>query len=256
MTYPIIILHFPGRVPAMKNQKELDFSNKKPLIRKSKKVKNYAKLHENYLSQQFRKSNITLNDDGSGNACIQTIYSGLQFNNISDILFEDQEEQKKWYYKNLDIQNISITKLKLDYDNNPIPSAYENLDLELNNYAALSGKRMFIPLNILNKRQYAPTKLKERKIDIVLAFPFYDSDTIIYNIPPSYHVEHIPQNVELNSQFGEYSARVTVDNHHIMYVRNIKMNKGKFSPEKYNEFIDFLKKIVKKDKMKIVLIKT
>ena len=39
-----------------------------------------------------------------------------------------------------------------------------------------------------------------------------------------------------------------------VYVRRVKMNKGEFTPETYNEFVEFYKSVKKADNTKIVFL--
>lgn len=52
----ILILHFPGRVPAMKSKNRFDFRSNK--LRKDTTVTDYVALHCNYLRRQYVESSI------------------------------------------------------------------------------------------------------------------------------------------------------------------------------------------------------
>ena len=117
------------------------------------------------------------------------------------------------------------------------------------------GKRLFVPLNLMNKTTYIPPKVKERKTDVVLNFTFVDIDTIMYQLPDGYQIESKPNNIDIKSEFGEYSATLTINDRNVVYVRTRKMNTGRFPPEFYEKLIDFYKTTVKADKAELVLIK-
>ena len=64
--------------------------------------------------------------------------------------------------------------------------------------------------------------------------------------------EFIPEKVTIKSRFGEYESSFKVDQGSLIYIRRIKINKGEFPAESYNELIDFYKSINKADNIKMV----
>ena len=126
--------------------------------------------------------------------------------------------------------------------------------MAIKNYASVSGKRIFIPFNILNKRRKTPPKIKDRKTEVVLHMAYIDKDELTYEVPSYFKIEHLPKSVSFDSDFGAYSATISMDNNKITYTRILKFNKGSYPPEKYSDLINFYKKIVKADKMKMVIL--
>ncbi len=204
---------------------------------------------------QTRTIIINLDETGSGNARIITNYSGSQYENIYPVLNMQLDEQEKWLYSHIDIPSFVIKSFAYEQIKDRMPVATEILNIQLNNYASKSGKRLFIPLNILNKKTTIPKELNERKTNVVLRFPYYDCDTVIFHFPDNYQIENLPQNIYLTTDFGEYKANIVSQENEITYIRQIKIYKQTFPPEKYNELRNFFKKIVKADKMKAILVK-
>lgn len=204
---------------------------------------------------QSRKILADLSDDGSLVTDITTTYKAIQYDNISYQFRESKEDQKKNLYKNLDLTNFDILELNYIQNKERIPVATEQLKLKLNQYANFSGERMFLPMNLLNKHEYIPKRIVNRKTEIVFNFAYSDYDTVIYKIPEKYSVEFIPDTVEINNQFGNFLSYVTKQNDSLIYVRTDKRNEGSFPAKSYNELIDFYKQIVKADNQKAILIK-
>ena len=115
---------------------------------------------------------------------------------------------------------------------------------------------MFLTLNLLNKSDNIPKELDERKQSIHFRRAYYDSDTIIYQIPDGYQVEYIPDNISIENQFGSYTMEVTNQDNKITYIRQRKYNKGDFPASDYEELRKYYKKITKADKQKAILIKS
>ncbi|MEA1896063.1 MAG: hypothetical protein U9N53_00205, partial [Bacteroidota bacterium] len=136
------------------------------------------------------------------------------------------------------------------------PVARVQYIIDINNYASCTGKRIFLPLNLLNRMDYVPPRNSDRKRNVVLNFPFIDIDSIRFILPEGYEIESSPENFEFKTRFGEYTASVEVSGRNVLYVRKRKKNKGVFPADSYDEFRAFYKKISKADKTKLVLVQT
>ncbi|MDN5203995.1 DUF3857 domain-containing protein [Fulvivirgaceae bacterium BMA10] len=208
---------------------------------------------ENNLQTRFAEVN--LDKQGNAKASVNTVYSGLQYENddLNFMLNKSAEEQKKWLYEKLDLSGIKINKFELKREGDFIPAATEYLELDVPKYASVSGKRIFLEPNLLNKWSYVPSKLEERKTDIVLRKSFIDVDSIVYHVPADYYLEYKPEVITHKSKFGEYNANISIEQGKITYVRTLKIKKNRFPADHYNEFRNFIRQIVKSDKIKIVL---
>ena len=133
-----------------------------------------------------------------------------------------------------------------------IPSAIVNTELNLPRFATVSGKRIFLTPNLMNKSSYIPEKLDTRRSKIVVRVPYTDLDTIQYQLPEGIYPEFLPEAIKVSSRFGEYEASFIVDEGQLLYIRKVKMNKGEFPADSYKEFTDFYKAINKADNTKIV----
>lgn len=207
------------------------------------------------VNTQNRSANIKIDTDGNARANIVTKYKGLQYENVQYQFKRNEKEQKEVLFENLDIPNMDIESFNYSQIKNRIPEATEEINLTIKNYASVSGKRIFIPFNILNKNKRTPPKIKDRKTEVVLGMAYIDKDEITYEVPGYYEVEHLPKSVSFDSDFGAYSATISKNKNKITYTRILKFNKGTYPPEKYSDLIKFYKKIVKADKMKMVILK-
>ncbi|MBC8490065.1 MAG: DUF3857 domain-containing protein [Bacteroidetes bacterium] len=201
-------------------------------------------------------ANVIINDGGKAQAQIELTYTGLMYDEVFGFINEDDEEQKKWLYKNLDVPNFNIEEYSVHEEKKRIPKATINLEMELPKYASVTGKRMFIPLNILNKYEDIPKEDEERKTDIYLRKSFIIYDSIVYTLPGLYIRENFPAQVQFSSLFGEYSSSITTVDQKVIYIRKLRMSKGRYPKTMYQDFKEFCKKIVKSDKAKLVLKKS
>jgi len=223
-------------------------------------TKDGGKLHHTRTYSQnenleFHKAIVNIDENGSGTAYITSTFSGLQYEDVAAMVNERTDKQKKMLQDEVQVPNCEINNFSFSQERNPVPKVVLTLNLRLREYAAQNQNktRLYLRLNLVNKQTYIPQKLKERKTDVVCRHASIDTDVIIYQIPESYEVEFLPENIDLTSEFGSYSATVSVDKNTVTYIRTLKMNKGHFSTQAYNEMVRFYKKVADSDDMKLVL---
>ena len=180
---------------------------------------------------------------------------GIQYenNNLNGAL-SSTEKQKKWIEENTPIPNFSINSFLMKEKRDKIPSATVNLDLTLSRYASVSGKRLFVSPNLMNRILYVPPKMSERKTDVVLRKNAMDIDTIQLYLPENLYPEFLPEPIKINSKFGEYETSLKFDAGKVTYIRRMKIWKGRFPKETYNELVDFYKNVSKADNIKLVFL--
>ena len=212
----------------------------------------------NYLPEQnlqSRTAEVSLDVTGNAKAKVVTTYRGIQYESggLNSVL-HNSDDQKKWVENNTDIPNFSISSISMTENKDKIPSALVRLDLTLSRYATVSGKRIFVSPNLMNKISYVPEKMAERKTEVVRRRNYIDLDTIKFSVPENLYPEFLPKPVKINSKFGEYEASFMFDASKLIYIRRMKVWKGRFPKETYNEFVDFYKNVTKADNIKLVLL--
>jgi transglutaminase-like putative cysteine protease len=216
------------------------------------KTKHYS-AEENL---QTRTANVFLEATGDGIAKIRTTYAGLQYEaeGVSDVLNAQGDEQKKWINDNTRIPTFDLIKSNFQGYKTRIPSAVVDLELGLRRYCTVSGKRLFLVPNLMNRSSFIPEKVEQRKTKVVKHFSYTDIDTVHYHVPESLYPEVLPSAVKITSQFGEYESSFKLDQGSVIYTRKLKIFKGEFAPESYEEYIEFHKKINRADNTKIVFL--
>ncbi|MFM9837112.1 MAG: DUF3857 domain-containing protein [Cyclobacteriaceae bacterium] len=205
---------------------------------------------------QNQKAEVHLGKDGNAIAKVVTYYSGLQYeNNGLDFQVGSQhDDQKKWLQENISIPSFELGSFSMVNKKDKIPTAIVNVDLTLNRYASVSGKRVFLTPNLMNRSSYIPPKNENRKNNVFRKSSFVDVDSIIYHVPEEIYPEFIPQPVKISNRYGEYEATFKFEQGKLIYVRKLKMVPGEFPANSYNELIDFYKSINKADNMKLVFL--
>ena len=214
----------------------------------------HSKVYPQEKNTQVCIAQVAFNGENACTVKVSIIYSGLQYSNVSGILYESFEDQEKWLYKTIDLTNFNITQFSFDHISDDGPKARLQFNIDIKNYASCTGKRIFLPLNLLNRLDYVPPINSDRKTNVVLNFPFVDIDSIRFVLPEGYAIESLPENFKYKTIFGEYKADIEVHDRNVIYVRKRKMNKGVFPAESYDKLRMFYKNVSKADKTKLVLV--
>ena len=198
---------------------------------------------------QIRKIDVTIDEEGNAQAKVKTSFFGYQLSSITRYMLLSTEEQKKKLYESLDVSGLNIENFSFDNNNQ-----CQDLALSSMKYATLSGKRIFLNPNFMNRLDYDMPQTDKRICDVKIDYPFYDVDTVVYTLPPGYYTEYLPEAIEKESDFGFYKAYFLQDSDDkIMYIRKVKRYRGVYAPEKYEEFRSFFNAISGYDNVKIVL---
>ena len=170
--------------------------------------------------------------------------NGLSKEKVLDILKEE-----------IDLPQYNVVNYSYNEAPSSKPVITETLQLIANNYAQVTGKRLFIAPNILTKTHQKIAPVENRKYDLVLETEYIDIDTAEIKLPSGYQPEAVPAPVMVESKFGKYSARVKVEGDKIIYYRSMEKYSGHFPPKDYNELVKFYDQIYKADRNKVVLVK-
>ena len=205
---------------------------------------------------QIRSAEVAVKASGDAQAKIRTSYSGIQYENgrLDFVLHQSYDDQKKWVQKNTRISSFDVNSFSMKDRGGKIPSATVNLDLTLNRLASVSGKRIFLTPNLMNRSSFVPEKLESRKTNIVLRTPSIDIDSIHFVLPEGVYPEVLPEAAKIKSRFGEYESSYKMDDKGLLYIRKMRLEKGEFPPSTYQELIDFFKGVSRADNSKLVLL--
>lgn len=215
-----------------------------------------TKFYKEEQNVQSRTAEVYVDVTGDAQAKVQTTYAGIQYENggLEFILGNQYDDQKKWVLKNTSIPTFDLNSFNFINKKEMIPSAIVQIDLTLRRLASVSGKRMFLTPNLMNRSTYMPEKIDERKTDIVVNWGYVDLDTVRYHLPEDIYPEFLPEPIKISSRFGEYEASFKVDQGSVVYMRKIKIYNGRFPKESYGEYSDFYRNINKADNSKLVFL--
>ncbi|MBX3253436.1 MAG: DUF3857 and transglutaminase domain-containing protein [Chitinophagaceae bacterium] len=197
-----------------------------------------------------------IEDNGQLNVTIKTIYAAQQQDDVFRMINAlSKEKQLEHLKKSIDLPHYDVVKFEYTENKAAIPTIKEDLELTAQNFAGITGKRLFIVPNITS-RFYTKLKPDEnRRYPVSLISEYTETDTTVINLPGGYQPESVPLPVKLETKFGRYSCSVTVDGDKITYYRRLEKDSGEYPASDYAELVKFYEQIYKADRNRVVLVK-
>jgi hypothetical protein len=210
-------------------------------------------LQENTLSRNI-KATVTL--DGTLNMNVQTRYGGTQQDELSMMINHfSKDKVQKILQQDLELSTYNINDFKYSETKAIIPELNEQLDITVNGYATVSGKRIFITPNILNKGGRKLDVDDQRTIDYVFNDEWKDEDQCEIEIPEGYELETSPADVVIKTKFGSYTSTTKLVGNKIIYHRVREQYSGRFPAKDGTDLSKYFADIYKADRARMVLVK-
>jgi hypothetical protein len=206
---------------------------------------------------QLRSIKGKVDETGTMEVGIKTIYTGLQQERVHDMLtYLSKDKVKKALNEEFDnLSTYDINNFKYEEKKQVLPSIDEDLDITVSNYATLSGRRLFIYPNILNRGTTRLSDTAERKYDYVFDMAWHDADTVTIELPEGYIPESMPQDISLKTKFGSYTSSAKLQGNKLNYLRVREQYAGRFPAKDKEELSKFYEAIYKADRTRVVLVK-
>lgn len=201
------------------------------------------------------KANVELFLDGQIAGTVEIISRGAPYRHHSSIEYKSLKDQKLRYKENYwkDINRLNIESVSFSNNKDDIQFT-ETIKLNADKYAKASGGRLLFTPNFFNKLTYVPPKNTNRISDIKIDRGYTDKDEYVVKIPENTAVEAMPNPVEISTDFGSYSYKVThTEDSLIHFKRELVLYNGLFDAARYNDYRAFRKAVAKADKSKIAL---
>lgn len=204
---------------------------------------------------QLKNIKATVNEAGLITIKCNTQYKGTKQELPHGLLREASAEVKKRYYNSIyELPNFKIENIQAKEIKNRIPEIIETVDITAENYATISGKRLFIVPNLFTKEDKLSNE-KPRKTPIVYRQTYRDVDSIEIKIPDGYNLEASPKDVEETNPFGTYKIKYSYNNGVIKVFRFYEQQANTFPAMQYDQLVAFYEKMAKADRAKMVFVK-
>ncbi len=205
---------------------------------------------------QVRKVMAQMDDQGNLDAVIANRYTGLQQELPHSLMYDATKEEREKYLNQLfSLPTYEIIKSDYEEQKGLIPVMNEHLQIRLQNYAIITGKRLFVAPDLFGGTTEKLFSDTARQYDYMIKDAYTDIDTVEIKIPHGYKQESTPKDISLQTKFGKYVSSVKVFDDKIIYYRLMEQYSGRFPAKEYNDLVKFYDQIYKADRAKAVLVK-
>jgi len=205
---------------------------------------------------QARKIFANLREDGSLDVSVNSRYYAMQHDEIHMVINNlSREKIKERLNKELDLATFEVVDFNYKEYKSALPFIDEFLKVEAQNFATITGKRVFFQPNFMTRTYARLRKDDTRKYDVVLKTAFREIDTLELQIPAGFVAETKTQDVSIDSRFGKYRNSVVIKENKLFLYRMMEQYEGRFPASEYNDLVDFYEKIYSADRAKLVFVK-
>lgn len=205
---------------------------------------------------QVRTIKGLIDAEGNFTTKINTSFKALQQDDRYHMLaYLSKDKIKKVLNEELDLSTYDIVDFKYQEKKDELPQVDEHLNLFVSKFATISGKRLFISPNLLNKSSTRLSTDEERTYDFVFDYEYKDIDSIEIEVPQGYILEAAPQPVALKTKYGTYSSTIRLDGNKLYYIRTREQFAGRYPAKDAAELAKYYDAIYKADRSKVVLVK-
>ena len=206
-------------------------------------------------NRAISRTEIKVNADGSASARSVLQASGAEHEGYrSAAAWLSREDLEKWFMKESSLPSLHLESLQVNA-NPDKPEATLEWQGKMPRYASRAGKRLFLPLNLLNPFEGLPKKMDNRRFPVVVQSGFTHIDTIILDLPHDFQVESQPEGaIELNEAYATYQAKVVLEPGRATFIRRFQIRPFRLPAEQYEAFRSFLAQVSKADKTMLVLV--
>ena len=205
---------------------------------------------------QMRSLKGVVDDEGNLAVNVDTKYAAVQQDYYSGMLSAlSKEKVKKFLNERLDLSTYEITDFAYHATKARLPELDEELKINVANYATVSGRRLFLLPNVMNRGGTRYTPSETRTCDFVFDDPYTDVDSAEITIPQGYQLEAQMPETNIKSAYGNYSASVKLNGNKVMYYRKMERFSGRFPAKEGVPIAKFYEDVYKADRSRIVLVK-
>ncbi|MEE9362979.1 MAG: DUF3857 domain-containing protein [Cellulophaga sp.] len=215
-----------------------------------------TKKYEEKENYQKTTAVLKISEEGAITANVTINTRGNQYRRSSTLETDSKKDREEHYKESFwdYINNLFIETMIFSNDKEDIEFT-EELSLKATNYGTRANGKLLVTPNAFNRITSIPDRYRNRKMQVEIERGYLDEDAFEIHLPEGYGVEFMPEDVVLDTKFGEYSFSLESIGNTIVYKRKMLLKEGKHPKEEYVNYRAFMKKVVKFDNVKIVFAK-
>lgn len=202
-------------------------------------------------SLQQREAIFKLSKEGHIEGRITTLFEGGQYNNHAQLASKSVAEREKMLRYKYDINNISFKEIDFSIEET-LPRFTEQLKISIPNYATANSGKLFFNVNMLNIKRNVPSS-RNRQLPLYIQNGFTDIDSLAYQLDDEIVPLLLPKKISIDNKFGNYLMETKIEGNTLVYYRKLMLKEGTYEAAEYDNYKEFIDKVIETDRMKLIL---
>lgn len=211
----------------------------------------------NYTSDQNKmslKSKVIFSETFDAIASLEIVSEGLMYTSKYELDATNSVNSNKYYQQIWSyLNNLKVDTVTYVNQKNKIRFS-EILKLNFDNYISKVGNRILFQPNIFSRYPIIPDLDVDRKLPLEIrrGETYFDEVEIV--LPKHATLTSSFEDIQYKSDFGEYTLKLLVlEDGKLKLQRYLQLYSGKHPASAYEEYVTFIRKIIKADQSKIIL---
>ena len=202
------------------------------------------------------EAEVTLDPRFHGKASTVRQYRGVHFGNMmSRYYFMDDTERKRFVQKKVKLSDFRIEEFSFEIRMED-RMVKEECRIDFRNMVSARGELVMLPLHLFTNELRMPERTRDRSLDFYVRRGYVDQCTVRYHLPPGFEVQSLPEKAELESEYGAFTMKTTLEEGKLVLHRKLQVYPGDYPVAQYGEFYDFFREIDRADHRSVVLSRT
>ena len=130
-----------------------------------------------------------------------------------------------------------------------------DVDFKAANYGQLMQNRLLVFKPVIVGRRHSVYLIESKRTNPIELDSNMMNEKVIFNLPPGFSVDEVPDAVKLDTAFGKYVTSYEVKDGKLLFTRSMTTNRALIPANKYTLVKDFFSKIRDAEQAPVVLIR-
>lgn len=204
----------------------------------------------------LKNDNITLSADGSARLKARAVFrGGMLGDGIAQYLLSPAGQQKE-INASLQLNDYTIQNLAYQYHRDDSASVVREMEIDIRKFASLQGDRLVFSPFVHAFLYFAPPPDSTRKLPVCMGEDVNLRNTTRILMPDGFWPESVPNDQTARSVAGLFSIEYKKQGSELIINHSLQIYKGMYDPIHFSEIRDFLLKVEKSGKRKVVIRKS
>lgn len=192
--------------------------------------------------------------DGKMLGQFESVFGGLQYQQNMRVYFEPAKDQRRILMSRYSsLPNLTIQSY--DLNNNWEEALFtQKLELESQQFSKTFGNNMTVNILPIGSLSSSLKKSNSRNYPFEIQYGSLDEMVFELKIPNHYKMDGVFDPIELTTEFGSYQLSLQQNSDQTFTItRKLTIKEGIYSKDKFNDYVEFRRKIASFDNSKILL---